>query len=499
LGLEPPFPETEQEIAQYREQRLADHYEKHGNPQQDEPTRISSIEELAEYAQEDDVHVKMEPGTYEITTDNAPGITDWLKGPRGHNRGILVHFSGNNSYWDLRDVTIETETRVMGQFAEARGSGPYSHLPDGIHTLDEVMLTARDSIIRGLEYENVHNEEWSVAESTADSARVFNIMGARNLIQDVSITSRGSYPYGYSSFLGKGGGDGNIPLRKKGCIAGGGLENLHVGMEAHARTFGHALGFRDLRNLEFIDCVVDGKIRPTNEIYEETSGPAYEQDFQMKNRDYKIPRGVMISYNEDAFRTYGDHAVSKILNCSVNGTRSGVALAGSSGQTDLFLANNTFTDIPRKNIAVPSNTTILATEADFKYSPAISLGCWCNSVRDVEATLTLLPSETPESITKQFYSFEKLPAANPWPFIAAGITGEGHQVELKAASDDLGKPDAPIVVGHYKWAADVPARNVTLTNRTAQPVILRSDAENCTIKSKGPVEDNGSNNDVQSI
>jgi hypothetical protein len=246
LGLEPPFPETKGEIARYREQRLADHYEKHGNPETDEPTRISSIQELAEYAQEDDVHVKMEPGTYEITTDNFGDIIDWVKG-WNNDVAMLLHFSGHNSYWDLRDVTIETETRIMGQFAEG-----LSDAPDGIHTINEVMLTGEDSILRGMDYENVHNDEWSVEEYTADSARVFDIQGANNLIQDVSITSRGSWPYGYSSFLGKGGG-GPVKLGKKGCIAGGGYQNLHVGMESHCRTFGHALGCVDLSNVEFMD------------------------------------------------------------------------------------------------------------------------------------------------------------------------------------------------------------------------------------------------------
>jgi hypothetical protein len=485
LELEPPFPETDQEIAQYREQRLAEHYEKHGNPQKDEPTRISSIQELAEYAREDDVHVKMEPGTYEITPDNYADIIDTMVGPRGARRATLLHFSGRNSYWDLRDVKIKTETLVIGQFNEA--------LSKSTDTIDEVMLTARDSILRGLDYENVHNEDWSVGQSTAGSNRSFNIWGARNLIQDVSITSRTSYPYGYSSLLGKGAGS-VVNIRKKGCIAGGGLKNTHVGMEAHARSFGHALGFLDFRDLEFIDCIVEGEIRSTNDILAETSGPMYENDFKMQDREYDIPSGVMISYQEDAFRSYGDLAVGKILGCTVNGTRTGTALTGG----EVYIAGLTTKNTPRRGITGGSNFTIRNSSADFKYSPGLLIGSWNKHIQNVDAEVTLLPSQTDESITKQFYSYSKLPAANPWPFVAAGIAGEGHDVVLKPGAEDLGKPEAPVVVGTNKFAEDS-AQNVTLVNRTNQPVILRSDAENCTVESRSPVDDRGSNNDVQRL
>jgi hypothetical protein len=71
-------------------------------------------------------------------------------------------------------------------------------------------------------------------------------------------------------------------------------------------------------------------------------------------------------------------------------------------------------------------------------------------------------------------------------------------VVLKQDADDLGKPDAPIVVGYQKFAQE-PARDITLTNRTDQPVILRESAENCTVTSRSPVEDRGSNNDVQPL
>jgi hypothetical protein len=208
----------------------------------------------------------------------------------------------------------------------------------------------------------------------------------------------------------------------------------------------------------------------------------------------------MVSYVEDAFRTYGEDAVLKILGCTVNGARSGTAFGCSSGTAEAHIAGSSFENCPRKGIHASNNTTIRNTAADFKYSPAVNIGAWCiGSSQNVDASVTLLPSATDDSITKQFYSFSKLPEANQWPFVAAQIAGTGHEVELKAGADDLGKPDAPILMGKSKWTSDMGAKDITLVNRTDQPVILRSNSRNCTVTSKGPVDDRGSNNDVQSL
>lgn len=206
----------------------------------------------------------------------------------------------------------------------------------------------------------------------------------------------------------------------------------------------------------------------------------------------------MFSYHEDAFRTYGNNAVAKILNCAVNGTRSGMALAGTPDHTQVYITGCRFRNITRRAIQGPSNTTIRNCEAGFRYGPALLLGAWGDHIENADAKVTLLPSETPESVTKQQYSYEVIPHANPWPWVAAGISGEGHRVVLKQDAEDLGKPEAPIVVGFQKFAQE-PARDITLINRTDQPVILRDSAKNCVVVSNGNVKDRGQNNTVKQL
>jgi hypothetical protein len=89
-------------------------------------------------------------------------------------------------------------------------------------------------------------------------------------------------------------------------------------------------------------------------------------------------------------------------------------------------------------------------------------------------------------------------ASNPWSFVAAGVSGEGHEVVLKQEAENLRKPEAPIGVGVQKFA-EKPPRDITLINRTVQPVILHDSAKNSTVKSKTPVEDRGKNNVISRL
>ena len=176
-------PEPAEEIAEYRDMRLRQHYEKHGNPQPEDAIRIDSLSELVEYAKKDGVHVKMEPGTYEITVDNFADFISYHTGPRGQRRAAMLHFSGSNSYYDLRGVKITAETKIRGVYPGI------VDIDDNRPPMEEIYITGTDIIIRGLDYENVKSEDWHPKDAPGSSMRTLNIEGARNLIQDVSRTT----------------------------------------------------------------------------------------------------------------------------------------------------------------------------------------------------------------------------------------------------------------------------------------------------------------------
>jgi hypothetical protein len=489
LALEPPFPETKREIADHREQVLSDHYEKHGNPETDEPTRIASIQELATKAQEDDVHVKMDPGTYPVTIDNYADIIEQWTGPWDNPRAILFHFSGSNSYYDLRDVTITVETRLFNRFPEVLDV-------DGSETgFEDVVMSGSDSIIRGLTVEDVEGD-W--AGHPARTARTLNEWGGtRNLLHDVTITSRGSRPYGYGRLLGKG-ANTVVHLNKHSCWSGGGFDNDYVGVEAYPRSYGHVLTFGDIQKHTFIDCHFEGEIRSTNDILAETSGLAFENDFETSRHPGKIQPGYMISMHEGCFRTYFDRASVKVLGCTIDGPDGGFGLGGSADFADVYAANTTWKNCTGITMGLADESRIRNCRADVRYAPALVLGHWrSHDVSNVEVDLTIVPSPTPDVIEYQSAGnhFNSNKADNP-PFATAYISGSGHDVVLRKGAEDL-QLDAPhhIVIGR-NWHASRDARDITLENHTGQPILLKASAQNCDITTNGPVTDRGSGNEI---
>jgi hypothetical protein len=488
---EPPFPETESEIQRYRNDLIDDAFERVGHEKDaSDPVRISSLAELNEYSSEDDVHVKMEPGTYAVTRENVADLMtknealDYLGEKYG---ATLFNFDGENTYFDLRGVTITYDTRILnGHWAEPFDYNPEKDKPILFY------ITGANQVFRGLEVRGIEKEEWDERTYNPRGAGTWSTFADRVMLWDVSITSRGSFPYGYSSLLGKG-GPSVVDISKHACFAYRGIDNYFIGVDLHPRTFGHVARGSDARAV-FIECTVDGKIRPTDEILEETSGPAYENDFKSYSGN-KIPPGVMISYHEDTFRSYRSNDFCKVLSCDISRTR-GVATGNVEG---LYMANCTMRENTRRAMTLNTNTEVVDCSADIRYSEAIESA---PNTSNCTVDLDIVPSPTPDTLVRHSGSInmgEDLSGA------AALIGGNGHDVtlrtespgELRSSLSDWARP-LPIIVGNYRGDT-VDASHVTLRNETGLPVWLTKTASNCTIESNGRVEDNGSGNSITQI
>jgi hypothetical protein len=360
--------------------------------------------------------------------------------------------------------------------------------------MDEIMVTGHRLIIRGLTVTDVDRAQPGEKNYPSRSARTFKAAGSHNLFWDMQITSRGSIPYGYSSYLGKGGGS-VTKLRKHSAVSPGrGDENIFINLDIKNRAFGHALSWGRNNTLTFIGCDIEGKIRSTNEVYKETSGPAYENDF-MTYYGEKLPRDVMLATGEGAFRSYpiphhkgGSKAGTiKILDCQVTQMRSGSATSGSyNGQ--VFISNSTFTRNTAKNFAIPENSRVVNSQGDVRYCPLIHIKDGSHSVFD----LTVLPS--PADVKQH-----RVTVRNDFGFpkIAAILTGNGHKISLKAEEDlKLGDNPPVILVGIDKRGAN----GVVLRNDTELPIKLNENTSNCRIMTRGRVIANeGSNNRIERI
>jgi hypothetical protein len=507
-SLDPAYPETDSEIRSARDEMIAQYYDQIGNPQTDESIRIASLEELSEYASKDDVHVKMEPGTYHITLDNYTDLlginydvrrsADANVGGQWGPNAYLLKFGGYRSYYDLRDVTITYETRLLNVFPDGLTGWKESY---GKPPLEVCIVTGDQSIIRGMNVRPVHKpEQWAERTYPVRSARTLTLWEPhRTMLQDVSIQTKGSIPYGYGRLLGKG-GNAVTRLRKHSASQLGGRDNLIVGLDLQSGSYGHLCMVSPYRYY-YIDSTFSGEMRRSDEMLAETEGPLAELDYETKYG--KLEPGMMVSLQEGGLRTYHNlQEEHKLLTTTISKSDGGTGLV--NGSAPVFMSNCRFIKNGTKDISISSGSTVRNGQADVRYSPALQLGgkhAPDGDPENIEIDLELLPSPT-EGIQQQYAHFHPTAGAK-LKFQGALIAGDGHDITLRKAEDDLQLSEPrPIVIGSHWFSKGGPdlsvggATDVTLENRTGQPTILRETAENCTVTTSGPVEDRGENNTI---
>jgi hypothetical protein len=498
--LDPAYPETQAEIATARETIVSQYYDQIGNPQTDEPIRVSSIQELNDYLDQDDVHVKMAPGTYHITLDNFTDVLSQWNGVRRKadpNIGNdtwndpvnLLNFAGNGSYYDLRDVTITYETRLLHAHAEPLGLDPSAF------GLNVFMVTGDQSIVRGLNVEPVHKpEQWDEPTYPSRSARTLTFWGPRRtMLQDVSVKTKGSRPYGYGRILGKG-GNAVTALNKHSAVNWGGKDNCIVGCEVQSGSYGHLQMVSPYRFV-FIDYTASGELRRSGDMLEETEGPLAELDYETKYG--KLEPGIMISLQEGGMRTYQYiQEESKLLNVTIQKADGGTGLANS--KVGWFFSHCSIKNNAGVNFTPPRKSRAVNCTVDVRYAPALALGgkhATDGDPTDVEVDLEILPSPT-TGIEQQYHHFNGIASRK---FQGSFIAGSGHDITLRQTAEDLQlSAPRPLLLGSWGLSAGG-AENVTLENRTDLSVILQESASNCTVRTDTAVEDRGSNNTVQSL
>ena len=303
-------------------------------------------------------------------------------------------------------------------------------------------------------------------------------------------------PYGYGRLLGKGAGP-LVEMHKHGAFGTNGDDLAFVDCEVYPRSYGHGWGWGQNNDITAIDCYIEGEIRSTNAMLKETTGPMREADYENYWTKERIKPGMMVSLHEDTFRSYphpykpkgNQPGTVKLLGCTVKNMSSGTAMGGTY-KGDVFVSNMTTIGNTQRGHAVPPNTRIVNSRSDIRYAPALNLWKAHNTTVD----LTILPSPVSGKIIRH-----RLSNHTPYRKAAAFITGEGHEITLKAQGDLKLREPMPIVVGYAKPFRIKNTNNVELKNTTGLPIILTENTRDCTIVTNGEVRDEGQNNEIQHI
>jgi hypothetical protein len=250
---------------------------------------IDSLAGLADYAGRDHVRVKMQPGVY-LLNDATMARAAEVKYPEvagkaagSYRVNTLIHFAGSDSAYDLTGVVIHLDTKLHQTVR-----GP----------LDKLFISGHRTTISGLEFVDQGD-----TPPGRGGLRMLHVIGDGNRIENVTLRARGSAPYGYGNLLGKG-GNALVPLYKQSCLLITGRDNRIIGAKVIARVFGHGIVMQGAVNTLIQGCYVEGELRLTDDMLQETSGPAHKVGFQSDYPPGKIMPGQMVALSEDGIRAY---------------------------------------------------------------------------------------------------------------------------------------------------------------------------------------------------
>jgi hypothetical protein len=401
---------------------------------------VSSLEELRSCLSIDGIKVRLKPGTY--TLDQA----DFRH---------FVVFSGNDSEWDFRGVTILVDNALFRKFGAVAG-------PDGFYCAFSV--TGQRVQIQGLRVENAN--ELSGVQSRN---KIFSVVGSGSVLRDVEITTHGSNPWGYGSLFGISSGD----VRKMNGIRVGwpAVGVKLIGCRVHMRAMGHAIFVQGATGTVIEDCHVDGLLKRTDEILSEKSGYAFEHHFRCMSGDYiegvhvgkngEILPGEMISLSEDGIRLYdqggGGHETGSttIRRCTVRQMRRGIC-------TGLGKAADTVVDCEVRDCVaagfnIGGGDVISNCRADAKYSEALS----CPYAESDGANVELQILDSRGGLSND---------------LLATLNGRNHVVRLFTEIADYVPPSMLIALSTNRGYAfyqhgRMTAENIQLTNETAARVV----------------------------
>lgn len=434
-------------------------------------TVVSSLEELKNYLDKDDVSVSMTPGTYYFNTENC-GEGNLFSDP------TLLLFTGSNATFDFTGVKFEYDTDIFTSFGRVE--------------VIEFQVVGKNSVYLNLTMEDIGNT------TPTRTALCMSLDGEKNRIEGFTATTRGSSPYGYGDVFGKGRG-AKVGLHKHGGCQFRGIDNHLKNCSYYLHTYGHGIFIQGATNALIEGCYLEGELRTTDEVLAEvgTGSIADELDF-VTTWGYKLQPGWTFSLQEDGIRTYSkgvlygtDRQIPTgdvtVKDCKIVKMRSGVTI-GLVG-TKKYVENCTALAC-ESGFWVGANADVVNCKGDASVGPLYSEDIYRSNAR---IDLTLLDNYVPK--------YGKTPTVY--------FAGDGHHFTLKDGTTSF-DPEVKLLFGGtrlgHRWLEGTDekppyraAKNITIDNQTKYPVVLGKNSSDCNVKSLGKVTDNGSDNIIKPI
>ncbi len=431
---------------------------------------ISSIAELAKAAKESNQRVKMKPGVYQMADYLTPEVIENTPFADKINRKAMILFSGSNNTFDLTDVTLEIDTRLLSAFKVS---------------VNEIQINGSGNEIKGLTINDIGNYPPS-----GRGARSFVITGDENTVDGVTLNMSGSAPYGYGDLLGKGGGS-VVRLNKHSGMLIEGRAITIVNCSIYSKSFGHLFFIQGGRDVLFENCYAEAVMRSTDDMLAEKSGPAYDVDFESAYKNYdgtkKIAAGYVKSLSECGFRNYGTGGPEKhrtgaitMINCKAKNTRIGFAFTRIDGDMKIENCEAQGCEVGYSLTGV----SVKSSRGDAQNGPLFNIS---KSAKPSDVELEVMPAVSN-------YKIHAL----------AMVSGDNHKIKLTKYRGKSREQELPILIGSGRPSAnncytpfmEAPASNITIDNQSGMPVVLTTKSKSCIAEGDGKITDRGELNKV---
>ena len=434
---------------------------------------VTSLDDFRKAIKMDNQRVRMKPGIYRADSFDPP-----IKRPLKQSPGIgrnrkegrqeqIFAVTGSHNIFDLRGVVIETPVSVQNKL---------SRRP---HVADCWNVSGTKNTFIGGYFRNVIDMEYP-KYGVCDNE--FEIQGDGNRFFDCTFVVKGSFPYGYSDYFGKGAG-AFVRLNKHSFMSIDHANDTElIRCKVYQQSFGHCVHLHTVDGMMIKDCFFTGTIRPTNDIYKEKEGTAVDKDFNILFRGKRpIPRDEVIPLTEDGIRSYDNVKNITIMNTTVERMRGAIQLLLTG---DVVLENVTVRepgDFSFDVSAVEGSRIVMKNcRSDIAYNPVFNLTRG-DLPTDARYELTIL--NAPEGTRHTARSSLGTIVGKDCSFIFRDGTTRPLDEEVNY-----------LICGGKK-----PLTGSTVDNYTNAKLILEENVKDCVIRSAGPVEDKGRGNRVEKI
>jgi len=437
-------------------------------------TLIETLDEFRAAIKKDNRKIRMKPGIYRAEKIGPPLIAPIPRAkpdkdgelPKNNQEHVFA-VNGSNNYFDLRGVVIETPVSVQGK------------LSGRAHVADTWHINGAGNTFEGGYFRNVIDKPYPQYRVTENE---FEICNDNNTFLNCTFVIKGSVPYGYSDYYGKGGPNfGRLNKHSFMSIYRANNTRL-IGCKVYMQSFGHCVHFHAVDGVLIKGCYFTGTLRPTNDIYKEKVGRATEYDFNIMYRGKRpIPRDQMIPLTEDGVRSYGGDRNITVIDTTVERLRGCFQLLCDG---DVTLENVTVLETGDFSFDLSSGdkgkVVMKNCRGDIAYNPLFNL------------TRGSVPKDA-------FYEVTILSPAEgvqPTARTSLGTICGDHCTFI--FHDGTTRP-LPGKVNRLSCGGRKGLTNSTVTNYTTVRLILNERVRNCVIKSVGPVEDQGRQNTIIKI